>query len=282
VSDQPPSIRATEDPDLRRRNEEFWDELCGTAFARERGLTGRDQATLMAFDRAYFDYYPYLVDYVERFDLRGRSVLEIGLGYGSLGQAIAARGAEYHGLDVALGPVEMMRHRLDMLGGISSARVQQGSAIAIPHADASFDYVYSIGCLHHTGALPQSVTEVRRVLRPGGTAVVMLYHLNSARQLTRRRLAGVLARATGRKGPSLGDMARYYDTNSGGATAPHTEFVSRSQVRELFADFSELRIEARNFDDVHVRGRRLVSRTKILGTPLERLLGLDLYVTARR
>jgi len=46
----------------------------------------------------------------------------------------------------------------------------------LPFHDASFDIVYAWGVLHHTPNTEQAVREVRRVLRPGGTALVLVYH----------------------------------------------------------------------------------------------------------
>ena len=273
------ALTATE---LDERNREFWDELCGSGFARSLGLAGRDRETLDAFDGAYFAFYPYLLGYLDRFDLAGQRVLEVGLGYGSLGEAIARRGAEYHGLDIADGPVRMMRHRLAMLGDAGEERIVQGSAADMPFEDATFDYVYSIGCLHHTGALAKSIEEVRRVLVPGGHAVVMLYHAGSARQLLKVRLPAAVSRLRGRPGPSREDTLRMYDTDSSGAAAPHTDFVSRRMVRHLFGRFAEVRIETRNFDDIRVRRRILVPRARLLGSILAGRYGLDLYVVARR
>lgn len=268
--------------EIDRRNEEFWDELCGTGLARQLGLVGRDQETLDAFDRAYFAFYPYLLGYLDRFQLAGRRVLEVGLGYGSLGQEIVRRGALYYGLDIAAGPVQMMQHRLAMLGLVGEERILQGSAAAMPFKNASFDWVYTIGTLHHTGALAESIEEVRRVLVPGGSAVVMLYHEDSARQLLKVRLPAAVARFRGRSGPTPQGVARMYDANSSGAAAPHTEFVSRRAVRSLFSQYAEVRIETRNFDDIRIRRRLVIPRSRALGSPLERWLGLDLYVVARR
>ena len=264
--------------DLERRNAEFWDELCGSWLARQLGLVGRDPQTLEAFDRAYLDFYPYLLGYLDRFKLAGRRVLEIGLGYGTLGQAIIDRGAEYHGLDIATGPVRMMQHRLALLGTPDDERIVQGSATAIPFSDGTFDFVYSIGCLHHTGDLAASIEEVRRVLMPGGTAVVMLYNANSARQLLRVRLPSAIARLRGRPGPTREDVVLLYDANG----VPHTDFVSRRMVRGLFSNYAGVRIETQNLDDVRIRRRRVIPRRRVLGTPLAHWLGLDLYIVASR
>ena len=42
------------------RNAEFWDELCGTTFARSVGVTDASPQSLARFDAAYMEFYPYL------------------------------------------------------------------------------------------------------------------------------------------------------------------------------------------------------------------------------
>ncbi|HZT44798.1 MAG TPA: class I SAM-dependent methyltransferase [Gaiellaceae bacterium] len=268
--------------ELDRENAAFWSELCGSGLARSLGITGREPDALRRFDDAYFAYYPYLKSYVDRFDLADEDVLEIGLGYGTLGQYIAERGARYFGLDLAGAPVEMMRHRLRMLGDPADDRVVAGSALDAPFPSAAFDYVYSIGCLHHTGDLARACREVHRVLRPGGTAVLMVYNRHSWRQLwqvDRRRIAAAVGLG---RAPGDAKRRRRYDRNAAGAAAPHTDFTSRTDVRLLLGDFDDVRVRAENFDPIRFRRTTLVSRERLLTGPLPRLLGLDLYVVARK
>ena len=256
---------------LDERNATFWDELCGTSMARKLGITDASPESLRRFDEEYLSHYPYLQQYLD-LPLAGAEVLEIGLGYGTLSGQLMARGASYHGLDIAEGPVEMARHRWRQAGGQDAERrVVRGSVLELPFPDERFDFVYTIGCLHHTGDLPRAVEEVRRVLRPGGTAVVMLYNLHSYRQLVKVRIPELLDRRRTRD-----EVAALYDTNAAGDAAPHTDRVSVDQVRRLFAGFASVQIDRRNFDNL-----RFVRRERLLGT-LDRVLGLDLYITARR
>ena len=181
--------------------------------------------------------------------------------------------------------VEMMRYRLALLGQEGGGRVQQGSALEIPYPEGTFDYVYSIGCLHHTGDLPKAVSEVFRVLAPGGKAVVMLYNQGSFRKLAQLRARYVWELLTRRGRPrSFGEAVRgRYDSNSAGNAAPHTDFVSRSDVRRrLFARFSSVRIDVQNFDGYALfRGRIVIPREKLLGN-IARVLGTDLYIVATK
>ncbi len=264
-------------------NADFWSELCGTHLARSVGVEDASAASLGRFDRAYMDLYPYLERYLPW--RSGERLLEIGLGYGTVGQLLAERRLDYHGLDISPGPVGMMVHRLELLGvEDASARVTQGSALAIPHRDGSFDVVVSIGCLHHTGALAQAIQEVGRVLRPGGEAMVMVYNRNSYRR------AVMLQWQAFRQGVwfSRGRRAEYvrgsYDANSEGAPAPATEFSSARDVRRMFAGFSEVRVRRENFDDfaLTLAGRTLFIPRRVMLGNVARVAGSDLYVTARK
>jgi SAM-dependent methyltransferase len=264
---------------IDRRNAAFWNELCGTGLARQLGIGEPSPQNLARFDGAYMAMYPYLDRYLPAVESRRQRLLEIGLGYGTISQILASRGFDYHGLDIAAGPVEMVRYRLANLGlDDSEARVRVGSALDIPHEDESFDHVITIGCLHHTGDVPRAVAEVERVLRPGGRAVVMLYNRHSYRQI-RMSVGRVLRRLRGRRLDDQ-EIRAAYDSNLAGEAAPATEYTSVGEARRLFAGFSDMRIRRENFDDLRL-GRLAVPRNRLPGWPA-RIAGLDLYITAIR
>jgi SAM-dependent methyltransferase len=265
------------DPALDARNADFWDELCGTTLALAVGATGRTPDDLHRFDYAYLDFYPYLLEYVPE-DLTGNRVLEVGLGYGTLGSVLVERGASYTGVDIAPGPVEMMRHRIELAGRSEECDSREASALELPFPDAEFDSVYSIGCLHHTGDLARAVAEVRRVLRPGGRAVVMVYDRLAARRVFRapfRAAARLFRRDTDER------MRAMYDKDSAGRAAPHTDFVSAAEARRLFSDFRSTKIQRRNISVPYVpRGPIRVARRALLATRIDQFIGLNLYIRA--
>lgn len=263
-----------------RANADFWDELCGSLFAKTLGITDSSPESIARFDRAFFDYYPYLLGYIPA-GIEGKQLLEIGLGYGSLSQALSERGADYNGLDIAAGPVEMVRERLRRLGVDDvERRVQQGSVLEIPHPDQSFDYVVSIGCLHVTGDFAGAVREVERVLKPGGTAVVMVY----AKHSFRRYLLAI------QKAPHLfgggreawrRELRRSYDHTVAGEAAPTMEYLDRGEVKAAFSGFRTVRMRRENFHDIRLTKTRTIPRDRLLGN-LAHLAGLDLYITAEK
>jgi SAM-dependent methyltransferase len=262
------------------KNADFWNELCGSGLARMLGITAINPETLRRFDEAYLAFYPYLKGYVTSQPLKNKKVLEIGLGYGTLGQLLAEQGCDYFGMDIAQGPVDMMCYRLTNLGQSSEGKVQKGSALEIHYSEASFDYVYTIGCLHHTGNLSQAVSEVCRVLVPGGKASVMLYNRHSFRQLVQipmERIRNLFVSGD----RSFAERVRaLYDTNVQGDAAPHTDYVSLIEVRRLFKSFSTIKVDIQNFDTyVLFKGKVVIPREKLLNN-IGRILGLDFYITA--
>ena len=120
-----------------------------------------------------WDYYPtYLakLDAVRRWLDRlpsGTRVLDAGCGEGVLVEEYASRLA-IEGLD----------------DNYSSARVRSGSVTALPYAEASFDRALCLDVLEHLTFedQPRAMTELHRILKPGGELLVSvpnLAHLQS-------------------------------------------------------------------------------------------------------
>jgi len=272
------------DTDISTRNREFWNEPCGSHLASTLGITAFSQGALALFDHNYFQYYDYIKGYVTPFIGKDATVMEIGLGFGSLGQAMAESGCRYTGVDIAAGPVEIMNARLGLHG--LEGQAIQADFLSNDFEAETFDLVVSIGCLHHTGDLEQAVNEVERLLKPGGTAVIMVYNRFSYRQW-QKDLSGTFKAAmkelvTGSPGPEHGieKFPGCYDTNSCGSEAPFTEFTSVRQLTHMFRNFASLEIEKQNCADEAFLGRTFPRHQ--IRPLLGRLCGLDLYVTATK
>lgn len=255
----------------------FWNELCGTTLATRLGITDNSAASLKKFDDWYFDFYPYLYEHIPFGDVSGRNVLEIGLGYGTVAQKLMESGANYHGLDIADGPVAMAQHRADMLGRV--AKASQGSALAIPYPDEFFDFVITIGCLHHTGDLALALRQVHRVLKSGQRAVIMVYSALSYRQWIRSPL-GTYRRM---KTPNFEwrnadtELRNAYDSNRAGTAAPSTTFISPNEAKQYLSQyFSSVRVVPRNIGQ-DFPPARFIPRS-MANAWFESLLGLDLYI----
>jgi ubiquinone/menaquinone biosynthesis C-methylase UbiE len=98
--------------------------------------------------------------------LKGKQVLEVGSGRGGGARYVAGsfQPASYTGMDIAQSAVDLANkiHQLPNL------RFIQGSAENIPLSDNSMDVVLNVESCHAYGSVDKFLSEVKRVLKPGG------------------------------------------------------------------------------------------------------------------
>lgn len=164
---------------------------------------------------------------------RDRDVLEIGVGAGTDFMQWVRSGARATGIDLTEAGIALARERLALEG--RQATLTVGDAEHLPFADASFDIVYSYGVLHHTPDTPRALREVYRVLRPGGTALLMLYRVPS---WTGLNLWALHCAARGR--PWVTPRQAIYEH----LESPGTKAYTDDEVRHLLRSFSSVRIDS--------------------------------------
>ncbi len=261
----------------------FWDtEACGTQFVAD----SRDERD---FYRRYSEFrdrtewhIPRLVPFAET---QGRDVLELGCGNGADGVRFAAHGARYTGVDLTQAAVDATARHFAVAGQPGTFQVENAERLSF--ADASFDFVYSYGVLHHTPDPERAFAEVYRVLRPGGTMLLMLYHRHSFnfyarimgymrlrvlwKALTRAaywradREAAQDASLTGLRGndaPAVWDVHyrnllrhgwgylkadNFVHHATDGPECPYARAYTRADARRLFARFRQLELNVAHF-----------------------------------
>ncbi|HEV2250515.1 MAG TPA: class I SAM-dependent methyltransferase [Candidatus Limnocylindria bacterium] len=110
---------------------------------------------------------------IARADIRpGATVLDVGAGTGDLSFAAAARGARVTAVDLSAGMLAVLARRA---AGAQASRIVPlvGSAERLPFPDASVDRIVTGFTVRNVGDLARAFGEFRRVLRPGGRAVVL-------------------------------------------------------------------------------------------------------------
>lgn len=104
----------------------------------------------------------------------GDRVLDLCCGQGSLTAAIAERGAEATGLDFS--PEMVARARR----AAPAAKIVEGDATVLPFGDAGFDAVICNFGMMHIADQPKALSEIRRVLKPGGRFALATWAMPSA------------------------------------------------------------------------------------------------------
>lgn len=227
--------------------EDFWEEICGTVAFKRLGLKKVTPDSLAIFDAWYFDHYPYLKKYFSKNELKDKTVLEIGLGFGSVGEYLAMNSEEYVGVDLAKTPVKLMEERI-RLKQLEKAKVRNANAIDLPFSENNFDFVVSLGCIHHTPSMYKSINEIHRVLKPGGQAVLMVYAKYSITFLLLPFFYVLDLFKNGFSWNKLRSFRRFaYDSNLEGTGAPVTVFTSKKELKNLTNKFKEHQFNRENY-----------------------------------
>jgi len=259
-----------------KKNSEFWKELCGTNMYKQLGLKEIDENSLKFFDEEYFKMYPYLkTKYLNQINNEDE-VLEIGLGFGTLGNYLFDKCKRYTGIDISEGPVLMMKKRIEYLSKSLTCISTLGNGTNLDFQDNSFDFVVSCGVLHHTGKLKESINEVYRVLKPNGKFLMMIYRKPTI--LMRIVLIMKILKNKPKKlieyGFSIDKLFKFsYDHNQNDESTPYTDFTSIMEIKSLLEKFNSSEITIENHTLSRFRNKGRLSNNKLF----LKLFGCDLY-----
>lgn len=214
-----------------------------------------------------YDKLAYLPGLVNFEAYSGLNVLEIGCGVGLDLLRFAGAGAHVVGIDlspvaIGLAQANFRAHELP-----AELVVMNGEALDFP--DNHFDLVYAHGVLQYTADMTAMLSEIRRVLKPGGSGILMVYNRISWLRAV-SKLTGV---------PLEHEDAPVYRTCSIPEFRRHLSVFSQVEiVPERFPVRTQLHsgLKAKLFNDFFVRGFNLLPRR------LVRPLGWHLVAFARK
>jgi SAM-dependent methyltransferase len=227
--------------DEKRAGRAFWDaNPCGGAWA-----------SYAAFAEWIERTEPYAFAVLSRHKWGGHCVLEVGCGQGTVLNHLAAKGARAVGVDMSMASIQLTRAGARELG--RHVEVVQADAESLPFPDESFDAVVSFGVLHHTPDTAKAVSELRRVLKPRGLAIVMMYRTGNPKWWTTRSIR-TLSRAIDTASGKTAQLAERLrrgggqDGNRGTALlelfgVPTMQAFSNRQARQFFEGFSAVDIQ---------------------------------------
>jgi SAM-dependent methyltransferase len=280
----------------------FWNERpCDSDTSGEEPWS---QEYFLDIERKRYELQPHIPEILSKIDWGGKRVLEVGAGVGTDARNIIGRGGIYTGINVDRGSTEATSRslRIFSLPGVALER----DATSLEFPDSTFDVVYSFGVLQHIPRAERAVAEIRRVLKPGGEVIAMVYNRSSInylleimflRKLGLRLLSvpGAVAMLEWMGLPrdklerhkelhaQRGRMSdeEWLSRNTNGPDYPHCRVYDAAEAAQLFAGFRIESNEAYFFDHRHwgVLGRLM---PKGLRTALGRRWGWHRIVHVRK
>lgn len=202
---------------------DFWETHVNNEY-----YTGKARGSEAYFDeieRRRYRWHYHLVDYFAQLQGSTGRLLEIGCGIGVDSIQLARCGFDVTAVDLTNTAIEVAQEHAQFR--CQEINFQVGNSEQLDFDDESFDAVYSFGVLHHTPSIDVAIAEVRRVLKPGGTAHIMLYHKHSIVNLVHRAF-----------------NLPYESPRNLKDHCPVVYTFTESEARELFKDFSRVEVVA--------------------------------------
>jgi SAM-dependent methyltransferase len=161
--------------------QERWPVIAGVPrFVSNSGYTRSFGEEWSMFSRTQLDSYTGTTISLDRFrdvtqtepsELTGKQVLECGCGMGRFIEVLAQAGAQVIGIDYSAA----VDAAFSNLSSYPNVTIIQADLYNLPFVTGSFDFVYSIGVLHHTPDTRKALHAIARSVKPGGRLAVWVY-----------------------------------------------------------------------------------------------------------
>lgn len=215
--------------------------------------------------------FPWIMRRIEREAalLKGHRLLEIGCGLGYDSLEFLKRGVRVTATDLTPQAIALTRRHFQ-LEGVQADDVRVENVLSLSFPDESFDAVWANGVLHHTGNTRLALDEIRRVLKPGGRAIISHFYRRGSWMYLISRL--------GRENIEFKEQ-----------DPPVTDFYSDREILELFRDFKVMEVAHEHYRALPVARRGLKATLyrrlfqpvyNSLPEPLAKALAYKLSVTA--
>lgn len=169
------SFKELSPEEYKQQTQSNWSSApCGSNYAQSEFLS---KDFFNEVEQHRYSTHPWILENIRNFNIQGKDVLEIGYGMGTDHMSLARQGANLFGIDLTPRHMEICSKRFDLFN--MKTRLMLGDAENLPFNDDSFDFVYSFGVVHHTPDTERIISEIHRVLKPGGRCHITVYHRNS-------------------------------------------------------------------------------------------------------
>ena len=185
--------------------------------------------------------------------VKDKKCLEVGCGQGFVSIHVSDWAEEVIGIDISSNSVSVANEGKRKLNK-KNVNFLTGDAENLEFDNDLFDIVYSVGVLHHTPDTQKGIDEIYRVLKPEGTAMIMLYRKYCSKGMVTcliRKISSLIDMISGKQFFINGLLQRYYAKKPRGChgTAlnelfgcPILRMYSKKELLSMFQEFKEIKI----------------------------------------
>jgi SAM-dependent methyltransferase len=106
---------------------------------------------------------------------RGKRVLDVGCGMGRFSDVASRWGATVVGIDLSRAVDAAQRN----IGSRDNVHIAQANIFELPFREGTFDFIFSIGVLHHTPNTKMAFDNLPKLLRHDGRIAIWLYRYDA-------------------------------------------------------------------------------------------------------
>jgi ubiquinone/menaquinone biosynthesis C-methylase UbiE len=202
----------------------FWEEAaCGE----ELYLRDHNKDSFDKQSETRYKLEPYIIDFADFSSSKGKNILEIGVGIGADHIQFAKNKCNLWGIDLTQKAIDLCKRNLDQRNLYSQLSI--GNAEELTFEDNSFNMVYSWGVIHHSPNTEKCISEIHRVLEPGGDARIMVYNYYSIVGFMLWVKFGLFR---------FKPFTKLKDIYSENLESPGTKAYTKKQIKRMFSTFS--------------------------------------------
>jgi ubiquinone/menaquinone biosynthesis C-methylase UbiE len=136
--------------------------------------------------------FPWIMDRIETEAdiLKGKHLLEIGCGMGYDSLEFLRRGVKVTATDLTANAVRMTKRHFELMA-VNAQDIRVETVLDLKFSDETFDAVWANGVVHATGDTPKAISEIRRVLKNGGRAIISHFYRKPSWMYALKQIPGV-------------------------------------------------------------------------------------------